>query len=642
MAELNKDEILKQSLKEYDACLKYRAPRITSSWHLNEDAYFMRRGKVIRGRHNLKFGDMQGFLDTFISKIDEPPQIEFEPTNEADYRKADKVTLILKQQARPDRGDWNFKDLLGKKQAGLYGRCIMKFFAVSDPEYKSELILVDPYDFLIDPMAGGLDTEDAMFMGHDNIFKTIFALENDDRYSKEQVAKMKLEFVKATMDDDNENQEKENRHSIFGYNARLYKHQSEDTVKLTEWYTTYEGRRYICTFELSSKTWLRVELLSDVFQTPEYENGDPLWNMDSWATHPDAHEFWTPSPCDQVREGYIAEEILVNQSFDNRQYKNFGMKVYDSEVIDNPAMLEPRWSGLVSATIPEGTNKTIQNSIYQIQYPSLDDTTILHNLIDGKISKNSGITPSIQGQSEDDKKVGVFEGEQANTADRLATYEKSYSRFWIKMGKRFVNGLKEHMPEELAIKRIGKKGLQWDKLIKKDLDTDFDIVVKGLNAELNADARKRRDRYQVLSGTLALPEVNTVVGLETMFELSGFSPELVKELLDPQSQGNKEIIAEGAEENETMLTEDVKPNEGATTDHIRKHVDFLKNEELEPEVKDRIMFHIQAEMEFARSNMIEQAKADVAQAGGVVNAESMDEAPPEPVDTPNLPNNTNL
>ena len=45
MANIDKEAILKQSLKEYDAALKYRAPRIPTSWHLNEDMYFGRKGK---------------------------------------------------------------------------------------------------------------------------------------------------------------------------------------------------------------------------------------------------------------------------------------------------------------------------------------------------------------------------------------------------------------------------------------------------------------------------------------------------------------------------------------------------------------------------------------------------------------------
>ena len=84
--------ILAQSLKEYNIALKYRSQRI-SSWHKNEDLYLQRKKREIQGRHNILLGEMQGFIDTLLSKIDDPPTIRFTPTDEADTRKADKVSV---------------------------------------------------------------------------------------------------------------------------------------------------------------------------------------------------------------------------------------------------------------------------------------------------------------------------------------------------------------------------------------------------------------------------------------------------------------------------------------------------------------------------------------------------------------------
>lgn len=608
------EKILAQVLKEYDAALKYRSPRITDSWHPNEDLYYGRKQKKLKGRHNVQFGDMQGFVDTLLSKIDDPPMIRFSPTEEADLRKAKKVTKAWEKESSVTEGDWGYKDLLGKKMAILYGRVAYKFFAVSDPVYLSNLVLMDTYDLIVDPMTGGLDLENARFLQHDNIFKSIYELEKDGLYNQKQVAKLKIALAKDdTHDVDNEQKEKANRLSILGMDTRMYRYQGDGVVKLREAYTTYEGYRYLCTYESSQKVWLRVEKLKEIFETPEYPNGDPLWPIDSWAPNPDAFEFWSPSPADQVRDGYIAESILINQALDNRMYRNFGMKAYDTTMFKNPALLEPRWAGLVPVTPAEG--RGIQQGIYEFQYPSLDDTSIIHNLIDQKLSKNSGITPGTQGLSENDKKVGVFEGEIAQVADRMGLTNKSYARFWVRMGKRYINGLKEHLKEPMAVRMIGEVGIEWDQLIGEDLKAKYDIQIFGSNAELNADARKKKSKYDALMAEKESQLINQKLALEKKLEIAGFETAEIKELMDTKHEGDQEIIAEAAEENQKMLTKDVESNEGATTAHIQKHLDFIKDNELKPEIQDRIMKHAKEEIVFARKNMVDLLAQEMSQKG---------------------------
>lgn len=649
------DKILKQCLKEYEAALKYRHPRIVESWHPNEELYYSKKQKKLKGRHNIQFGDMQGFVDTMLSKIDDIPQIKFQPTTEADFKKAKKVTKQWELDSSPLRGDWAFKDLLIKKLAILYGRGIAKYIPTSSNGiYLSNLVLIDPYDFVIDPMAGGENIENASYMGHDNIFKSIYQLEGDENYDQKQIQKIKQSLVAGENKDiDNELKEKQTRLAALNLDTRQYKYQGQEIVKFCESYTTYQGERYICTFDLKTLEWMRVDKLKDVFTEIEDDTNEPLWPIDSWAPNPDAFEFWSPSPCDQVRDSYIAENILINQSFDNRQYRNFGMKMYDTDIIKNPALLEPRWAGLVPATPKDG--RSIQQGIYEFQYPSLDDTPILHNLIEQKVGKNSGITPGTQGLSENDKKVGVFEGELAQAADRLGLSNRSYSRFWIRMGKRYINGLKQHATEEMVVKMIGENGVEWDKIVKEDLNTKFDIIIVGSNAELQTDARKSKIKLDVLNNEKENNLINQKLSLEKRLEIAGFEAAEIKELMDTKHEGEQEILAEAADENEKMLTKDIKPNEGATSGHIQKHLDFVKDNDLKPEIKDRIIAHADAEIPFARKNMVDLLAEKLAEKGKLtqllepnaqtdqyqVNTEMDKPTDPQP-NLPNFPNNQNV
>lgn len=609
------DKILEQCLKEYEAALKYRHPRIVESWHPNEDLYYAKKQKKLKGRHNIQFGDMQGFVDTMLSKIDDIPSIKFQPTTEADFKKAKKVTKAWELDSSPLRGDWAFKDLLMKKLAIIYGRGVAKYICTAkNGKYFSNLVLIDPYDFIIDPMTGGENVENANFMGHDNIFKSIYELESDENYDSKQIKRIKESLVAGENKNiDNKLQEKQERLSALNLDSRQYKYQGQEIAKLCEFYTTFQGERFLCAFDSKTLEWVRVEKLKEIITEVEEDTNEPLWPMDSWAPNPDAFEFWSPSPCDQVRDSYIAENILINQSFDNRQYRNFGMKIYDTDIIKNPALLEPRWAGLVPATPKDG--RSIQQGIYEFQYPSLDDTPILHNLIEQKVGKNSGITPGTQGLSENDKKVGVFEGELAQAADRLGLSNRSYSRFWIRMGKRYINGLKQHATEEIEVKMIGEYGVEWDKIVKEDLNAKFDITIVGSNAELQTDARKSKIKLDTLASEKENPLLNQKLSLEKRLEISGFESAEVKELMDTKHDGEQEILSEAADENEKMLTKDIKPNEGATSGHIQKHLDFVKDNELKPEVKDRIIAHADAEIPFARKNMVDLLSEKLAEKG---------------------------
>lgn len=598
-----KDTILSQALKEYDKALKYRAQRI-KSWHKNEDLYLQRKKASIQGRHNILLGEMQGFIDSLLSKIDDAPTIKFTPTDEADIRKAEKVSNAWEKDSSVNFGDWGYKDLLGKKQCGLYGRAIYKFYAESDPKYKANLVLVDVYDFLVDPLAGGEDLEKAKYLGHDNIFKSIYDLENDSRYDKKQVLMAKLGLSRdEDKKDDNSQSEKSNRASILGLTPDKF--QSEETLKLCEWYTTYKGTRYLIVFDHNSKKWLRCEKLKDIFKTKEYSNGDPLWPVGSWATNPDMFEFWTPSPADQVRETIEAKSILISQAFDNRMYNNFGMKAYDLNMFPNPALLEPRWGGLVPVSGRE-TGKSVQEGIYEFKYPALGDTKTLYDILDTEKSKNSGITPATQGMAESNKRVGVMEGEMAMAADRMGLFNKSYARFWIQMGKRYLNGLKEHLNEELAVRMIGGKGISWTKLIKKDLDAEFDIEISGTNAELATDARLTKQKLVTLEAQMKNPKLNATALSRKILEIAGFEPNEISELLDTENMANREVSLMAAEESQKMLKEDVEPNRSADTAHIKKHLDFIRSNELKPEIHARILAHMKAEIPYARNNMVEE------------------------------------
>ena len=92
-----------------------------------------------------------------LSKIDNPLTFKFKKRTMADYKRVQLINALKEQDA--NYNDWNYKDLLGKVDAIIYGRAIYAYYADSVDGYNSNLENVSVYDFLIDPSAGGYDID---------------------------------------------------------------------------------------------------------------------------------------------------------------------------------------------------------------------------------------------------------------------------------------------------------------------------------------------------------------------------------------------------------------------------------------------------------------------------------------------------
>ena len=167
-----RDTLSTQALKEIDYSYRYKKARM-SSWNKNEDMMnpdrtspavvspyggntFQQAGDT---RAQVPLYKMHGFVHTILSKIDSPLTFKYVKGESADLKKAKLMNAIKEKDSKVGR--WNFKDLMGKRDAAIYGRTIYLYLTRNDKGvYKSLLNLIDPKDFLIDPDVGGLCTEE--------------------------------------------------------------------------------------------------------------------------------------------------------------------------------------------------------------------------------------------------------------------------------------------------------------------------------------------------------------------------------------------------------------------------------------------------------------------------------------------------
>src|ERR1043165_2455986 len=92
------EQIVKQVSAEYTAGLNYRHQR-EPAWKAAEDQYFNKQTKSLKQRFNVPIPTVPGFVETLLSKIDDPPTLKFEQAEDADYKAVQKANAFREVEA---------------------------------------------------------------------------------------------------------------------------------------------------------------------------------------------------------------------------------------------------------------------------------------------------------------------------------------------------------------------------------------------------------------------------------------------------------------------------------------------------------------------------------------------------------------
>ena len=302
-----RQRIKAQALQEIAWNRTYKQGKV-QNWRTNEDLYYGRKLTQDTSRANVDLGRMQEFIHTLLSKIDNPLTFKFVKRKNAELKRVERLNAL--KTIDQEEGDWNIKDLAGKKQALLYGRAIYSYYADSVDGYQSHLENVDVYDFLIDPSGGGIDIEKAMNMGRYGVVKMRSDLK---RGIKDKIyLRTETEGLLAGGGNSTEQSQEITNQMNRTRDTNIWTTEKEignpDKYVFWEWYTTYEGERYYLLLTETGNTAIRIEKLSDIFASDMW----PFW---TWAAFVDLTEFWTPSFADYVREVFMAQSVSINQMF---------------------------------------------------------------------------------------------------------------------------------------------------------------------------------------------------------------------------------------------------------------------------------------------------------------------------------------
>jgi hypothetical protein len=301
-----------------------------------------------------------------------------------------------------DRGFWDLKDIAGKKQMVLYGRAIFTYAASSvNGVYKSMLKNVDVYNFLIDPAAGGLDIEEAKFLGDYGVTLSRYDLENGGNFIKSEVKEL-LDGSGGNNTSRSEEVLKQENRTRGAQSAQTADKEKTDEDKFIfwRWGTTYRGERYYLLLSEEGARAVRVVKADELF-------GAKRWWYWTYAAYPDLTEFWTPAPADYVREIFMAQSASINQLLDNAEQINKPQKVVDVTAVQNLAELKYRKNGIIKSKQGQA-----MNAVKILETPSITTPISVFNILEGIQQRASGVTDQAKGLADTDGRATIYEGNE--------------------------------------------------------------------------------------------------------------------------------------------------------------------------------------------------------------------------------------
>ena len=563
-----RDKIVTQALEEITHARRYKQGRI-ASWQRNEDLYYGKKVKSNESRANVDLGQMQEHVHTLLSKIDSPLTFKFMKRKESQAPRVERLNSL--KDFDTDRNFWDIKDIAGKKQAIIYGRAIYAYAASSDDGYQPHLDNVDVYDFLVDPDAGGIDLERGRYMGRYGVIKDIKDMKKDKSYIQTVVKELSDGSGNSTESSAEQNN-KNNRTYANEHNNPQKNIGSKDKFVFWEWYTTYEGERYYLLLTESGGKAIRVEPLKELFNSE-------LWPFWTFAATPDLTEFWTPSPCDYVRELIMAQAVSINQMLDNAERVNKPMRVVDTSAVANLAELKYRKDGYIKAH-----GGMAANAVKIQETPSIETPLKVFQALEGIKASASGVTAGAKGTEDTDGRATIYEGNQQNLADRFGLFNKSYSFGYKRFAQLWEQGVREHLTKKVAVDIIGPEGIETMDISKRDIfrkNDEFAVMTEQSNAEFALSENRKRAAgayYSALLGQQGL--VNQKVIVERLGAIAGEDKDTIRQLLDVDRYGNSKLMSEAERDIEAILDgKRIKPNRMANAAYKQRLVDYMLDHE---------------------------------------------------------------
>jgi hypothetical protein len=600
-----KQDFAKNFKKHLMISRERKMPRIESWRRVDKVMYSVASEKLDTGVIYVPMGKSQGFKKTLLSKIDGQLTFKYKAQDLDEKNKVDRLNALKDKDQNIGRWDW--LDLLGKDQAVMYGRAIY-FYTASSPkgEYKSELSIIDCLDFHIDPMAGGINKENALWLGWGGIQMSEYQLrklKESGGADKEAIERV-IQGCNNITSEDQEHKDQSTATIINGSVTTAIR--DSEYVSLYRWFETIDDIRYTGLITDSADI-IQIQKVTDIWSSGLY----PIW---TWAVNPSAREFWTLSDIEVQLGVFVAQEKSISQAMENNEKINNPQKVYDSQRVRNIHQL--RYSKSVHIEVDGGD---VNTAVQTVQTPQINTALAIYDKLEQVQGTTTAITPGVKGMAEEDK-VAIYEGNMQQSGDILGLMNRSYAEGYYDMAKLYYYGVIDNLSKKVAVKMLGKEGLQ--KISRKDIKSneEFNIIVQSSQAESQSNTLDIKNKTTFLAGYKGDQGINQKELFRYGARIAGFEDDEIKEMEDLQGTGTNKTKADAYEIFDQLIKGDTPDDyRKANTEFIQTLIDLYtdKAKEIDPMQAIKIEKYIQDNSIIMQENAQREMASQMASQGQI-------------------------
>jgi hypothetical protein len=452
---LDNDVLVTQNTAEKEASTRFKDRRFTQ-WNEN---YTLFRDKVsinrLTQRQAVNIPIIRETIQSWISKIDEPPIVKFESRDRSNKAKDGEIALNTLWEYNRERLSLDILDNMDKKIVGLQGRSFKKW-GFSKGEVFCDLI--DPYDVDIDPRANPLDldkTADHVIIK--NIFRPLRTILANDKFLPEgkKILKEYLDSkvgIIASGVAAQDAADKRERLELLGVGNYDEFKASDVIVELNESYKNIwveEEKRFVRHL---------IVIAADhvvLYKQPlKKAIGIDRLPIVTWASDPDLNDLWSDGVADNVRTINKVVNSYISQDLENRTYRNFGMYFFNTmKGTFSPRAFSPAPFGMYG--VPGNPAEIVQ----QMRIEPLNDTagqiTFLKDLIQSSVAQ----TPTERGiQTDKNATLGEVQLQFQQSQSRNEVTAKNYRQAWKQSGVIFYELLNANSKGAITLYKKGNDG----------------------------------------------------------------------------------------------------------------------------------------------------------------------------------------
>lgn len=542
------DEILiKNHLAHKNQSIKFKERRF-QQWNEN---YYLYRDKVLTNRltqrQPINLPIMRETIQTWISKIDEPPLLTFESRTKDNKSKDGEIVLNELWAYYFDVLKLDILDNLDKKVVGLQGR---SFKMIGWSQNSIFIDIIDPYDIEISPSANPLDLNSARKVTRTHIFIPLREILANKKYSERAKLELKLflssegGIIKAKEMENERQMKLERLQTIGALNVDNYDHFKADdvTVEINEGYELYWDSksnkfvRYLIKYA-ADKVVLYKKPMKDAV-------GVDSINIVSWADDPDLNDQWPDGKGDSVRTINKVCNMYFSQDLENRTYRNFGMYFFNTmNGKFQPKAFDPKPFGMYG--VPGNPAEMVQ----QMKIEPLGDTAnqimFLKNMIQSSVAQ----TPTERGIGDKDANtLGEVKINLRESTGRNITTAKNYRRAWKELGTLFYQILNANSSGQIT---LYKKGTDGEYRAKTIMPSDWQnpsgyeckVVMKS---EKEVDDRQSLQQLQYVKTSFKDNPIAMRIARRKELELLGWRPEEIEEVMQYEDKAEVAPTEDGA------------------------------------------------------------------------------------------------